>query len=158
MDKKYIVLYKPGTVGIYGQDADGNNWTTFGPGGGGIGSMYTCAECGAQIDRGWMRGGRATHADFFCPELHVTYKPGPVEAPKPDLTGSVARYIEAAARVWKHKPATTRFYTACDKRGEAYTRMDDARKAWDLTWTRMYEIFPDLAVQTVIGNLPEMTA
>jgi hypothetical protein len=38
--------------GIYGQDDQGNAWTTFSL----INGSIACDECGAQIDGGYMRG------------------------------------------------------------------------------------------------------
>lgn len=40
------------TPGIYGSDDQGEPWTTFEA----INHGYTCGECGATIDRGWVRG------------------------------------------------------------------------------------------------------
>jgi hypothetical protein len=40
------------TVGIYGQDYEGNHWTTFQI----INGDTTCHDCGVVIDRGWECG------------------------------------------------------------------------------------------------------
>ena len=61
------VYYDLHTVGCYGEDAEGNSWSTFTA----INHSVTCVQCGRLIEGGWYKG---YHEDeqHYC-SGHVSY-------------------------------------------------------------------------------------